>query len=145
MKLKKEKNGFIALMTAIVFSFVLMITAATLSQTSFFSRAEILDAEYKERSSALAEACVDTALLKLATIPGYNPVNECNSVGDICPNGGPNICSVVSVSPPALGKITIITTAVFPAPAVTSQGAVTNLQVIVDSTDLHVLSWNEVP
>ena len=129
MKRKKEKNGFIALMTAIVFSFVLMITAATLSQTSFFSRAEILDAEYKERSSALAEACVDTALLKLAVDPSYTGP-ETVSVGS-------DTCEIVSVT----GLDTIRTRAEFPPG--TNQAAATNLEVQVDASNLSVISWNE--
>ena len=128
MRENKKENGFIALMTAIVLSFILMITAVALNQTSFFARSEILDAEYKNRSSALAEACVDTALLKLAVNPGYAGPDPDIPVGS-------DTCDIRPVITTGSQKI-IQTRAEF-------QEAATNLEVKVDASDLSVVSWNE--
>ena len=68
----KKESGFVALITAIILSFILIIVTTTLNQTSFFTRSILLDSEYKERGAALAEACVDVARLKLANDPLYS-------------------------------------------------------------------------
>lgn len=141
MRSKNKNLGFVALMTAIMLSVILMTVAISLNQVGFLTRSEVLDSEYKDRSFALAEGCVDIALLKLAQNSGYNPTDECYSVGDTCLNGGPNICTVVSVSPSALGQITINTGAVFPS----TNGAITKLKVVIDSSDLSVSSLVEEP
>ena len=135
-----RKNGFIALITAIVLSVILLTVAVALNQIGFLTRSEVLDSEYKNRSFALAEACVDTALLKLAGNPSYSGGEPSIAVGsDACAIG------VVSQNTPSAGQTTINTSAVFPATSVTSQNAVTRLQIIVNSSDLSLISWDEVP
>ena len=62
---KKRNKGFVALMSAIIISVILLLIITNLSLTAFYSRSDVLDSELKDRSSALAEACVDTAILKL--------------------------------------------------------------------------------
>ena len=121
----KREQGFIALITAIALSLILLVVTVTLNQSGFFTRSTLLDAEYKERSSALAEACVDTALLKLAADPGY--------LGSETITIGSDSCFIVSVT----SLNTIRTTAEF-------QEAVTNLEVEIDASNLSVISWNEL-
>src|SRR3989344_2331312 len=58
-------GGFIALISAVIISLVLMVVVFSVSTLAFFSRFNQLDSEYKEKSSALAESCVDLAILKL--------------------------------------------------------------------------------
>ncbi len=135
-KIKKD-SGFVALMTAIALSIILITITVALNQNGFLTRSEILDAEYKDTSSALAEACADTALLKLTADPSYPGNEPAIAVGaDTCAIG-----SVVLSG----GQITIHTSAVFPSAAVTSQGVVTKLQIVVNATDLSVVSWDEIP
>jgi|SRR3989344_3913014 len=139
---RNKKSGFVALITAIIISVILLTVTVAMNQVGYLTRGEILDSEYKDRSTALAEACGDTALFKLAQDPTYQP-----------PPGGDDIavdsatCSIgsVQVDHPAAGQTTITTNAVFPATSVTNRGAVTKLQIVVDSTDLTLLSWNEIP
>lgn len=80
MKIQKNEKGYIALTSVIIISAMIMIIAATMSSYSFFSRSNILDAELKKISNALAEACVETALLKLAQNNSYAG-NENISIG----------------------------------------------------------------
>ena len=130
-----NSEGFIALITAIIFSVILMAVALSLNASGYFARSEILDAEYKSRSTALAEACADTALLRLAKNPAYTGPEIITVANDTC--------TIVSVNPPA-DPIIVNAKALYPSPAVTSQGAVTNLKVVVHATDLSVISWEEV-
>lgn len=125
----KKEEGFIALVTAIALSLILLVVTVTLNQSGFLTRSTLLDSEYKERSSALAEGCVDTALLKLAADPNY--------IGLETITIGSDSCSILSVSPPGSPTRTIKTRAEF-------QEAATNLEVVINTSDLSVVSWNEI-
>lgn len=127
-----KERGYIALMSVIVISVLLMTIAIAVSFTGFFSRFNVLSEEYKERSLALAEACADTALLNLSLDPGYNPINQTINIDS-------DACIVVSkqIDSPAAGQTTILTSGQF-------QQATTNIKVVVGSSDLSLVSWEEV-
>lgn len=123
-----DQDGFIALTSAIIVSAVLLIVTVTLSYSGFLARFNILSSEYKERSAALAEACVDLAILKLADDSGY-PGNETISVGS-------DSCLIRPMQVSGSEKI-IETQAIF-------QEAYTNLRVFVDGTTLEITDWEEL-
>lgn len=127
-----REHGYIALISVIIISVLLMTIAMAVSLTGFFSRFNILSEEYKERSLALAEACADTALLSLSLDPGYNPSNQTINIGS-------DACVVVSkqINNPSSGQTTILTSGQF-------QQATTNLKVVVGSSDLSLISWQEI-
>ncbi len=79
--MKNEHRGFIALISVIVVSVVLLLTATILSFSGFYARYNILDSEMKKRSAALADACVDEARIRLAADPAYLG-NATTTVGD---------------------------------------------------------------
>jgi|SRR3989344_3599404 len=123
---KQRNEGFAALITAIVLSLVLIIVTVTLNRSGFFARSAILEAEYKEMSSALAEACVDIAMLRIATTPGYSVTNDPIAIGD-------ETCTIDSVAGDNIQTSADV------------NGSVTRFEVIVDlSDDLAVISWNEI-
>ena len=125
----KNNSGFMALISAIIISVILLLIASSLNLTSFYNRSDILDSELKEKSLALAEACVDMAILKLANNQNYTPSNEIVNVGtDTC-----TIQSVISSS----NQKTINVKADY-------NHYVTNLKIIINSSDLHVVSWEEI-
>ena len=130
--MRQRQQGFIALISAIVIAALLLTVTATLSFSSYVARFNLLGSEYKERSLALAEACGDTALLKLAQDPNYNPSNEVISLGS-------DSCTVISLqnNTPIAGQITIITQGQF-------QKVTTNLKTVVSSGDLVIKCWREV-
>lgn len=128
---KKNRGGFAALISVIILSVVLLLIATTLSMTGFAGRLNILDSEYKERSLGLAEACVDTAILRLAQTPTYSVTPP----GVVVPVGGDS-CNIRSITP-ATDPIVIQATASF-------QNAFTNLVVNVALADLSIISWQEV-
>jgi len=131
----KKDSGFVALITAIILSFILILVTTTLSQNSFLTRSILLDSEYKERSVALAEACFDIARLKLANNRDYILVTP----DDTNISVGGNICSIYSLSPNILPRSFPIT--------IRTQGVIndiyTNLEVEINS-DYDIISWTEV-
>ncbi len=130
-----NSDGFIVLISVVIISVLLMAVTFALSFSGFFSRFDILYAEYKEKSVSLAEACADTALLKIAQNPNYpspspNPVNEDISIGS-------DKCTIISVDTAGSQK-TIKVKAIV-------QKSHTNLKIIANSSDLSVVSWEEMP
>ncbi len=105
-----------------------MLVATNLSFTGFYGRYNILDSEFKERSSALAEACVDEALLKLT-------INE-NYAGNETISFPPTTCLIGNVSTAGVTK-NFTTQAIF-------QNSYTNLEVSFNIDTYTVANWNEV-
>jgi uncharacterized membrane protein len=123
---QKNNEGFIALISAIIISIILLLIITNLSLTGFYNRFNILDSELKERSSALAEACADTAILNLAQ--GINFTGEVSIDGEKC-----NIESISGST-----EKTIVVEAKY-------KNYFTNLRVVVKTSDLSVVSWEETP
>jgi len=138
--MKNHQEGYIALVSAIIISILLISITITIGMNNFFARFNVLDSESKERSSALAEACVDAVILNLANNSNYNPNNECVSVGDSCPSGT-NICAIVSVKKdhPSIGETTIKTKAIF-------NKSHSNFKVVIMNTrGSKTVLWQECP
>lgn len=64
-------KGFIALMSAVIISAVLMLTVVAGALSGIYARSNVLDAELKSRSRAVADACLEQALLLVTNDPGY--------------------------------------------------------------------------
>lgn len=122
------KSGYIALTSAIIVSILILAVILSLNFSAFFGRFNILASEYKENSLALAEACVEEALLKLAQNNSYSGDEEI-AIGD-------NACRIFPIVSGV--QKTIQTKAVF-------QNAVSNLKVVLDPNDFSVISWEEIP
>ena|SRR3989338_4690068 len=120
----KKKQGFVALISASILSAVLLLIATSLSSASFYGRSNILDAELKEKSTALADACVEVAILNLMKNPVY--------VGEVYV--GNDKCVIESVSP---GNVkTIMVRADY-------GDYITKLEVKVDR-DMSIISYEEM-
>src|SRR4051812_43401883 len=90
-----NQEGFVALVSAIVISGLLIIIGATLGYTGFFSRFNILDGEFKETSVGLAEACAENARVEIANNPGFTVPGG----GKTYPIGtAGNTCKILSVT-----------------------------------------------
>jgi hypothetical protein len=131
--MKKQPKGFIALMSVIIIMAILMLIVASTSLTGFFSRFNILDSELKERSSAIASACVDEALLQLANDSSWG-----GNATTTLPGGEQCYVGLVQNNVPAAGQKTLKTRAFY-------SNFYTNLKVTIDSASLSVLSWQELP
>lgn len=64
-----KNNGFIALISVVIISFVLLSVATTLTFTGFFTRFDILDSEFKKISENIADGCIESARLVLVQNP----------------------------------------------------------------------------
>ena len=129
-EIRNKNNGFIALISVIVVSAILMLIAVTLSLNQFYNRYNILESEFKERSTSLAEACVDNALLELA--------NDINYLGNATSTiYGNDKCYTGNVTTSGSQKV-FKTRAIY-------QNSHTNFKIVVNSVNLLVISWEETP
>lgn len=64
-----KERGFIALISVVIISFVLLLVATSLTFTGFFTRFDLLDSEFKKRGEAIADACIESARLVLVQNP----------------------------------------------------------------------------
>ncbi len=133
------QGGFIALISAIIIASLLISITVALNLSGFFGRFNILDSELKEVSLSLAEACADTAILKLQGDMNYTPPAPPGEVVLV----GTDQCTIWSVSTGAFPK-TIKTQARYPQ---SGKSAYTNLKVVVSEpgSEIVVNSWEEIP
>jgi hypothetical protein len=80
-------KGFIALFSVIIITAILLLAAASLSFTGFSARFNILDTELKSTSDALADGCLDQAMLNVASGVDYEGEVEI----------GEEVCEILSV------------------------------------------------
>ncbi|MFZ2569477.1 MAG: GIY-YIG nuclease family protein [Minisyncoccia bacterium] len=122
-------GGFVALISVVIISAVLMLVALTLSTTSFSERYNVLASEFKERSSGNAEACVDEGLLMIANGNGSTGTSTVNLTLD-------DFCELGPV--PQSGDPRIFYT------KANFRNYVTNLKISVNPVTLNVISWEEI-
>jgi hypothetical protein len=135
---QNEPQGFIALITAILLGIIIMVIAITLSTTSYFTRGQVLDAEYKERSRALAESCINVALLRIAA----NPTSPATGTVTI----GSDSCAIASITGTPTSGYSISANASFPSVAIPGK-TYTYLQIQTGTyaANLSITAWKECP
>lgn len=126
-----KQSGFVALISVIIIALVLTTVTFSLSFSGFISRFNIFDAENKEVSIGLAEACVDTAMLKLEQTLTYIG-NEVITIG------AGKQCMIRTINP-NVDPVTIETQAEY-------NKSFTNLRIKVKQPPgVTVSSWEELP
>lgn len=138
--IRHTTSGFVALMSVIIISAILLALVFTLGVSSFFNRFDALDVENKRASLGLAEACVSAAMLRVAQNGSYVPAvaGDCVTIGGTCYAADPQktcaICSVAGGNP-----ATVVTRAVY-------NGAFSTVQVTFDTVpdSFAVLKWEEL-
>ena len=88
-----EDGGYIALMSAIIISIMLLALVFSVSSNEFYLRFDELNGEFKRQSLALAESCVNSAFVKIAQNFSYTPP----LVGEAVPVGSDS-CAIKSIS-----------------------------------------------
>ncbi len=126
---QKMNRGFLALMSAIIISVILLLIAVNLSLVGFFTRFNILGTEMKERSSALADSCIDVAQMKLMQDASY--------AGNASITVGENTCFIGPI-------VTVGTEKRFTARGIFSN-SYTNLKTRLDGTTFKIISVEEAP
>jgi len=127
----KGQSGYIALISVIIIVALLMVISVAVSFSGFFSRFGILENEYKEVSSGLAEACADTAILKLAGDWSY--------FGSESVIVGSNNCQIISVQDSGSQKLI--------RAQANYKNSYTNLEIKVSkgASSINIDSWKELP
>jgi hypothetical protein len=123
-----SKSGYVALMSALIISAVIILIVTVIGQVSFLGRSSIADVHFKEKSRALAEGCVNEALLKLSSSSSYAGNETINVASDTC--------KILSVAASSSGRI-ISTQAQF-------HNSFTNYRVTIASSAVSILGWEEV-
>ena len=123
------RSGYLAIVASIIIASLILILISALGLGAFLGRGVISVSHFKEISNALAEGCVDTALLKLAQNPSYGG-NETVTI-----NTG-ETCNILTITTAGSNKV-ITATAVF-------QGAETEIKVTVNASTLAVVQWEEL-
>src|SRR3989344_7848178 len=134
----KNSGGYIALITVLLMSFVLLTVSVTVGASGFLGRFSQLDYENKRVRAGLAEACVDVAILEITK--GNNPApNTCVSVGDTCGTAdAKKFCKICKVENPT-GDPTVLVRAVY-------NNSYTNLDVDFAKvgSKFFVTDWDEI-
>jgi hypothetical protein len=112
-----HQKGFVALITVLILSAVLMVGVVSLAQFGITARYSLLDLENKTKSENLANACVAVARIAVVNDPAFTATNKIVAVGtETC-----TIESVTSVSGNKRVKVSAIV-----------RGATTNYQVDIN-------------
>ena len=126
----KRCGGFIALVSSIIIAVILLTAVVSLGSRGIAGRFILLDIENKQISQALAEACVQVAIIKIVNDAEYAGLGVSVPVGT-------KTCTIVSVTTPPGGESIIQASA-------NVNGATTNLVVKVDTVNVDIQSWEEV-
>ncbi len=141
----KTNRGFIALISVLVISFILLGLTAAANTAGFFARFAQLDLAYQQQSYVLAEGCANVALLNLQQNYSYAPTNQQITIGN-------NACTIVSVttqSATASSKqVTIQTKAqynhTFTNLSVTATIQNPSVASAYTGADIVITSWQEI-
>ncbi len=127
-----REQGFIALITVLILSVVLMVGVISLSQFGVITRYSLLDIENKMRSENLANACISFARLSIVTDPDDTITNKDVPLGEY-------VCRIESlvVNSPTNGTNRVKVSAAV-------SGATTNYQVDVNTTTGAITRFIEV-
>jgi len=128
MKKSHTDKGYIAITSAIIITILILAIVITISTTGYFSRFNILGLLSKDSSSALSEGCTDTALLELALDRDY--------AGATTTVVASTTCEILAIE--TNGDLKTVKT------RATDNETITNTEVILDTTDFTIVSWDEV-
>lgn len=110
---KNKNSGFMALVSMLILSTVLVMLMLANSTSTFFARFDVLGKENKVIAENLAQSCINTALLKLAEDYNYDPLNDSyyQTSKGVPVNVGLYTCFIVSTNPggPRSGNFTNVT------------------------------------
>lgn len=135
-----EQRGFIALMSTIVISAIVLALMMSTGLASFYARFDALGSENKREAFALAESCVNVGLLALATSSDaahYAPNNQIVSVGTDA-WGNPLTCTIKNILYNG-SDATVDTYA-------SSDNSFDNVSATVSLVpSIRIISWKELP
>lgn len=128
--IKNKNTGFVALISVIIISVILLMITTSLGFDTFYSRFNIFDYESKERSSAIAEACADIVLLKIKKDSTYT------GGGSIVVVSGSDTCTIDTTGLTTPNR-TFILHSIY-------NNSYTNLRIIVNVSTGVIVKWEEI-
>lgn len=124
----KHANGYIAIVSAVIITIVILTIVVSFSSSNFLGRFDSGFFEVKDSTRAIAEGCIEKALLELSNDEAYTG-NESVSVAS-------STCTIRPILSGA-GTKTIQTSA-------TISDKTTNLELVVDEATFEAISFEEV-
>ena len=127
----KGSNGFVALISVILISAILLISMLSTSNDAITTRFNLLNSEEKVESFDLAKSCLEIALVRLAENSNFRLA----APGDII-QIEEGSCQIISITKDNSGEL-IVNTKGMKNQAVTnleSKIHLTNIDTIIDST-----------
>ena len=126
-------------MSTIILALTLTTIMTTLSFTTFSHRLNVLNSEYKKQSEALAQGCVELALLFLARDRDYTPQADGDAI--LLKEGSCVGYRVVPPPPRAIGDRVVITTHA----VVSDAHTIFETEIDMLSLDIRILSQKQKP
>ncbi len=131
MKNKNTKSGYIALMTSIFISIILLTITVKQNSLGWDTSFNILMSESKQQSESLAHICVDTAIASFLNNSYKENITE-------YPNGKCTNFPILDNNP-SIGFMKIKTTAVV-------KNSYTNIEAITSKNQkMKIISYKEIP
>ncbi len=121
---QNKQRGFMALISTIIISIILLSMAVSLNLTNFYAQSNTLDSEFKEISFNLAESCIQIALLKIIQNPNYHPDSEVVKINS-------NTCTIILIN-----NNTVETSANY-------KNYITNLRATINPNTMQIKSLEE--
>jgi hypothetical protein len=118
------QSGFVALITVLILSAVLLVAVLSLGQYGITARYSLLDLEHKTKSEAYANACLGVARIAIVNDPAYAESNKTIAVGD-------GSCTIVSVASGVVKVRSVV------------KDATTNYEVVVNTATGNITSFFE--
>lgn len=137
----RHNNGFVALISAILISAMLLALLLATNLSSFYARFDALDAEHYQAAQNLAGACAREALLRMAQNYWYAPAPGGDGV-----LVGADRCTIVGVSSPDMGDDRTITASATKGDSyanVIVVAHVKNLSAAAGGPNISIISWQE--
>jgi hypothetical protein len=129
---KNYRSGFIALISVLIISWMLLLAVVSLGQKAISGRFLLLDAERKARSERLAEACVEFSRIQIVNNPSYSPSPIDIKISDS------DSCKIVSVMP-GIGELRGIKS------CANVSDSITNLETEINGKTGEIVSQRELP
>ncbi|MFM2374782.1 MAG: hypothetical protein RLZZ234_777 [Candidatus Parcubacteria bacterium] len=133
------QKGFVALITVLILSAVLMVGVVSLAQVGITSRYSLLDLENKTKSESLAHACVAVARIAVVNDPLFS-----------VPNGGKRVvvgnalCFIETTNSSPSGPPALYSNTNRVKVTASSTNATTNYQVDIHATDGAITRFVEL-
>ncbi|MBI5732537.1 hypothetical protein HY967_01075 [Candidatus Jorgensenbacteria bacterium] len=123
-----QKKGYIALITAIILTAIVLAVAVSLSSTTFLARFDSVGVELKDMSRFIAKGCLEYARFNLASSSGW--------AGNVTTTINGYSCYVYA--PQGVGTTTVIQS------TATINNRTTNLKMTVATSTLKVIFLEEL-